>query len=62
MDRHGRCNGADIEQEQSRLLRGEGAGGFAGMNPLYIRWGRKNVTACSLWGLALVAIAAWWFG
>ena len=62
MDRHGRGNCADIEQEQGRLLRGEGAGGFAGMNPLYTLWGRKNVIACSLLGVALVAIAAWWSG
>ena len=32
------------------------------MNPLYTLWGRKNVIACSLLGVALVAIAAWWSG
>jgi len=61
MDLNEDRNSDDIEQEHGQLLRGDGAGGFAGLNALYTLWGRQAVNGGSILILVLVALAAWWF-
>ena len=68
MDLNDGRNNDHIEQEHAYLLRGDGAGGFAGLNALYTLWGRntlrsrQTVIARSILFLVLVALAAWWLG
>jgi len=51
----------DIEQEHDQLLRGDGVGGFGGLNIVYTLWGRKTVYGGSILILALAALTGWWF-
>jgi hypothetical protein len=51
----------DIEHDHSQLLRGEKAGGLAGLNLLYALWGRPKTITFSIFLAVLVPLAAWWF-
>jgi len=61
MGRDGDRDGDNVEQDHSQLLRGEGAGGFAGLRPPNLFWGGPTGIVRSILLLALIIFAAWWF-